>query len=188
MSATADTPRPRIAMPTRSARRGREFWRKFKQQQVALVAGVFVLLLVVVAIVAPWIVPYDAENYFDYDKLNARPSAGALVRRRRARPRHLQPHPDGRAHLARGGVRVGRDRRGDRHAARPARRLLRRLVGPHHHARLRRAVRVSRASCSRSASSRSSAAAWPTSSSRSRSSASRRSRGWCAATRSRSST
>ena len=39
-----------------------EFWRKFKRQQVALVAGGFVVLLVVVAIVAPWIVPYDAEN------------------------------------------------------------------------------------------------------------------------------
>jgi len=51
-----------------------EFWRKFKHQKVALVAGAFVALLVVVAILAPWIVPYDAENYFDYDKLNARPS------------------------------------------------------------------------------------------------------------------
>jgi glutathione transport system permease protein len=51
-----------------------EFWRKFRKQKVALVAGAFVVLLVVVAIVAPWIVPYDAENYFDYDKLNATPS------------------------------------------------------------------------------------------------------------------
>ena len=31
-------------------------------------------LLVVVAIVAPWIVPYDAETFFDYDRLNALPS------------------------------------------------------------------------------------------------------------------
>ncbi|HET9669325.1 MAG TPA: glutathione ABC transporter permease GsiD [Casimicrobiaceae bacterium] len=51
-----------------------EFWRKFRRQKVALVAGGFVVLLVVVAIVAPLIVPYDAENYFDYDKLNAPPS------------------------------------------------------------------------------------------------------------------
>ncbi len=28
----------------------------------------------VVAIFAPWIVPYDAENFFDYDSLNALPS------------------------------------------------------------------------------------------------------------------
>lgn len=52
-----------------------EFWRKFKKQHVAVAAGVFVLLLVVIAIFAPWIVPYDAENYFDYDSLNALPSS-----------------------------------------------------------------------------------------------------------------
>ena len=37
-------------------------------------AGIFVLLLVVVAVFAPWIVPFDAENFFDYDALNAGPS------------------------------------------------------------------------------------------------------------------
>ena len=51
-----------------------EFWRKFKRQHVAVIAGVFVVLLVLLAIVAPFIVPYDAENFFDYDSLNARPS------------------------------------------------------------------------------------------------------------------
>jgi glutathione transport system permease protein len=51
-----------------------EFWRKFKRQKVAMVAGAFVVVLVIVAIAAPWVVPYDAENYFDYDALNARPS------------------------------------------------------------------------------------------------------------------
>jgi glutathione transport system permease protein len=51
-----------------------EFWRKFKKQRVAAIAGMFVVLLVAVAIVAPWIVPYDAETYFDYDSLNALPS------------------------------------------------------------------------------------------------------------------
>ena len=51
-----------------------EFWRKFKKQHVAVAAGIFVLLLVVVAIFAPWIAPYDAENFFDYDSLNALPS------------------------------------------------------------------------------------------------------------------
>ena len=51
-----------------------EFWRKFKRQHVAVVAGAFVLLLVVLATLAPFIVPYDAENFFDYDSINARPS------------------------------------------------------------------------------------------------------------------
>ncbi|HSQ81625.1 MAG TPA: glutathione ABC transporter permease GsiD [Casimicrobiaceae bacterium] len=55
-----------------------EFWRKFRRQRVALVAGAFVLLLVAVAIAAPWIVPYDAETYFDYDALNASPSFAHL--------------------------------------------------------------------------------------------------------------
>ncbi len=51
-----------------------EFWRKFKKQKLAVGAGLFVLLLVVVAILAPWIVPFDPENFFDYDALNAGPS------------------------------------------------------------------------------------------------------------------
>ena len=51
-----------------------EFWRKFRKQQVAVIALVFVLLLVLVAALAPYISPYDAENYFDYDKLNDGPS------------------------------------------------------------------------------------------------------------------
>ena len=51
-----------------------EFWRKFKKQHVAVAAGVFVLALIVTAVAAPLIVPYDAENFFDYDSLNALPS------------------------------------------------------------------------------------------------------------------
>ena len=51
-----------------------EFWRKFKKQHVAMGALVFVLLLVLLALLAPVIAPYDAENFFDYDKLNAGPS------------------------------------------------------------------------------------------------------------------
>ena len=52
-----------------------EFWRKFRMQHVAFGALVFVVLLVLVAVFAPWLVPYDAENFFDYDRLNQGPSA-----------------------------------------------------------------------------------------------------------------
>lgn len=52
----------------------RAFWQRFCRQPVALVAGLFVLLLVVVALFAPWLAPYDAENFFDYDRLNEGPS------------------------------------------------------------------------------------------------------------------
>jgi len=52
----------------------REFWRRFRRQPVAMLAGTFVLLLIVLAVVAPWIAPFDAENYFDYDRLNDGPS------------------------------------------------------------------------------------------------------------------
>jgi glutathione transport system permease protein len=51
-----------------------EFWRKFRRQPVALGAFGFVAALAIVAILAPAIVPYDAENFFDYDQLNAGPS------------------------------------------------------------------------------------------------------------------
>ena len=51
-----------------------EFWRKFKKQHVAVIAAWFVVGLVLLALAAPWLVPYDAENFFDYDSLNALPS------------------------------------------------------------------------------------------------------------------
>lgn len=51
-----------------------EFWRRFRQQRMALVAALLVLLLVFAALLAPYLVPFDAENYFDYDRLNEGPS------------------------------------------------------------------------------------------------------------------
>lgn len=69
---TTDTIAP-AATPVRTP--AAEFWRKFKKQRVALVAGGFVLLLVLIAVLAPWLAPYDAENFFDYDALNSPPSA-----------------------------------------------------------------------------------------------------------------
>ncbi|WP_175796883.1 glutathione ABC transporter permease GsiD [Burkholderia cenocepacia] len=73
MNATVQTAAP--AAPTAIRTPWREFWRKFRKQTVALVAGGFVLALVVLAFVGPHIVPFDPENYFDYDALNAGPSA-----------------------------------------------------------------------------------------------------------------
>jgi glutathione transport system permease protein len=52
-----------------------QFWRRFSRQPVALIAGIVVLLLLAIALLAPWIAPFDAENYFDYDRLNEGPSA-----------------------------------------------------------------------------------------------------------------
>ena len=52
-----------------------EFWRKFQKQHVAVGALVFVLVLVLLAVFSPLIAPFDAENYFDYDQINAVPSA-----------------------------------------------------------------------------------------------------------------
>ena len=51
-----------------------EFVRKFRKQQLAMVAGYFVIYLLVVALFAPWLAPFDAENFFDYDALNSAPS------------------------------------------------------------------------------------------------------------------
>ncbi|GHU27265.1 ABC transporter permease [Betaproteobacteria bacterium] len=52
-----------------------EFWRKFRKQRLAVAAAVFVGFLVGVAVLAPWLAPFDAENFFDYDALNSPPSS-----------------------------------------------------------------------------------------------------------------
>lgn len=50
------------------------FLRRISRQPTTLIAGGFLIVLTLVAIFAPWLVPYNAENYFDYDRLNAGPS------------------------------------------------------------------------------------------------------------------
>lgn len=52
----------------------KEFLRRLRRQPVAMLAGGLVLLLIAIALVAPWLAPFDAENYFDYDRLNEGPS------------------------------------------------------------------------------------------------------------------
>ena len=48
-----------------------EFVRKFRKQHMAMVAGYFVLFLIVVALLAPWIVPFAADPFFVFAALNA---------------------------------------------------------------------------------------------------------------------
>ncbi|MCG1027145.1 ABC transporter permease subunit [Virgibacillus halodenitrificans] len=52
----------------------KEFWRKFKKQRLAMVAGAFVLLLVIIAILGPVITPYASEEP-DYAAILQGPSA-----------------------------------------------------------------------------------------------------------------
>ncbi len=51
-----------------------EFWRRFRKQKVALVAGAFLLVLLLVAIFAPWVAPYDPSTP-DYMAILQGPSA-----------------------------------------------------------------------------------------------------------------
>ncbi len=51
-----------------------EFKRKFVRQRMSMISGAFIVLLILIAIFYPWLVPFDPENYFNYDQLNAGPS------------------------------------------------------------------------------------------------------------------
>src|SRR6218665_527053 len=51
-----------------------ECWRRLKKQPVAIVAAIFVLLLLFIPVFAPWIAPFDPENFLDYHMLNSGPS------------------------------------------------------------------------------------------------------------------
>lgn len=57
-----------------SATPWRLFWQRLGRQRLALVAGIIVLVLIIVAFISPAIAPFDAENYFDYDRINEGPS------------------------------------------------------------------------------------------------------------------
>ena len=54
-----------------------EFWRRFRRKHVALAAGVILLLIILAAIAAPLIAPYDPSTP-DYDNVLAAPSLGHL--------------------------------------------------------------------------------------------------------------
>ncbi len=54
-----------------------EFWRRFRRKHVALTAGVILLLIILAAIAAPLIAPYDPSAP-DYDNVLAAPSIAHL--------------------------------------------------------------------------------------------------------------
>jgi glutathione transport system permease protein len=54
-----------------------EFWRRFRRKHVALAAGVILLLIILAAIAAPLIAPYDPATP-DYDNVLAGPSLAHL--------------------------------------------------------------------------------------------------------------
>ena len=49
------------------------FLRRFTKDRVGMISLIVVALLILTAVVGPWVVPYDPENFFDYDHLNAGP-------------------------------------------------------------------------------------------------------------------
>jgi glutathione transport system permease protein len=55
-----------------------EFWRRFLRKPVALCAGIVILLIILAALLAPWIAPYDATTP-DYDNVLSWPSLAHLA-------------------------------------------------------------------------------------------------------------
>lgn len=51
-----------------------EFWQKFKKQRLALIASFFVIVLLLLTVIGPYITPYDSATP-DYDHLLEGPSA-----------------------------------------------------------------------------------------------------------------
>ena len=56
----------------------RDFWRKFKKQRLALISGIFILLLVIIAILGPSITPYSSDEP-DYTSVLEGPSLQHLA-------------------------------------------------------------------------------------------------------------
>jgi glutathione transport system permease protein len=55
-----------------------DFWRRFRRKRVALVAGAAIALLMLAALLAPWVAPYDATTP-DYDHVLSGPSLAHLA-------------------------------------------------------------------------------------------------------------
>jgi peptide/nickel transport system permease protein len=53
---------------------GKDFWRRFRKNRLALAGSVLVLFLFFVSLLAPWLAPYD-PNAIDLKNILAPPSA-----------------------------------------------------------------------------------------------------------------
>ncbi|RXZ78774.1 ABC transporter permease subunit [Paenibacillaceae bacterium] len=62
------------AAPAKKKSAAAEFIRKFSRQKLSLIAGIFIIFLILVAIFGPYLTPYDPSAP-DYDALLAGPSA-----------------------------------------------------------------------------------------------------------------
>ncbi len=56
----------------------REAWKRLKRNRLAIVGMIVLILIIIVAIIGPWIIPYDYTEY-DYDNVLAKPSAEHLM-------------------------------------------------------------------------------------------------------------
>lgn len=55
-----------------------DFWRKFKKQRLAFAAGLFIILLIIIAFISPYIIPYDITES-NYDRVLQKPSLTHLA-------------------------------------------------------------------------------------------------------------
>ncbi|QEK13031.1 ABC transporter permease subunit [Crassaminicella thermophila] len=55
-----------------------EFWRKFKKQRLAIVAAGVICLLIILAMIGPYVVPYDSDQP-DYENILSKPSLKHLA-------------------------------------------------------------------------------------------------------------
>jgi len=72
MSEIAIAPTARISSPLG------EFWRRFRRKRIPFAAGMVILALIVAALFAPWIAPYDATTP-DYQNVLSGPSLAHLA-------------------------------------------------------------------------------------------------------------
>ena len=56
----------------------REAWKRLKRNRLAIVGMIVLILIIIIAIIGPWIIPYDYTEY-DYENVLDKPSAQHLM-------------------------------------------------------------------------------------------------------------